>query len=52
MKICKKKSGNSQSLFVVIPQDQLRLSGLKEGDNVCVLYDGKKQEIIIKKLEN
>lgn len=50
MKICKKKSKTSQSLYVVIPQDQLKLVGFKEGDDVCVLANEKKQEIIVKKI--
>lgn len=50
MKICTKKSNTSKSLYVVIPQDQLKLAELKEGDNVCVIANQKKKEIIIKKI--
>lgn len=50
MKICTKRSNTSKSLYVVIPQDQLKLAELKEGDNVCVIANQKKKEIIIKKI--
>lgn len=50
MKVCKKRSNTSQSLYVVIPQDQLKLVGIKEGDDVCVVASEKKKEIIIKKI--
>ena len=43
MKICSKKSNTSKSLYVVIPQDQLRLVDIKEGDNVCVVANEKKK---------
>lgn len=49
MKICKKKSNTGQSLYVVIPQDQLKLVDFKEGDNICVVANEKKKEIVIKK---
>ena len=51
MKICKKKSATGKSLYIVIPQDQLKLVELKEGDEVCVVANEKKKEIIIKKLK-
>lgn len=50
MKICKKTSNTGQSLYVVIPQEQLQLTGIKEGDNVCVVANERKKEIIIKKI--
>ena len=50
MKICTKKSNTSKSLYVVLPQDQLKLAEMKEGDNVCVIANQKKKEIIIKKI--
>lgn len=50
MKICTKKSNTSKSLYVVIPQDQLKLAEMKEGDNVCVIANQKKKEIVIKKI--
>lgn len=51
MKICKKKSNSSQSLYVVLPQDQLKLAEIKEGDEVCVVANERKKEIVIKKLK-
>lgn len=50
MKVCKKKSQTSQSLYVVLPQDQAKLLDIKEGDNVCVIANQKKKEIVIKKI--
>lgn len=50
MKICKKKSNTGQSLYVVIPQDQLKLVDFKEGDDICVVANEKKKEIVIKKI--
>lgn len=51
MKICKKESTTGQSSYVVIPQDQLKLVNIKVGDEVCVVANEKKKEIVIKKLE-
>lgn len=51
MKICKKKTNTSKSLYVVLPQDQLKLAKIKEGDDVCVIADEKAEELIIKKLK-
>lgn len=50
MKVCKKISKTGQSLYVVIPQDQAKLIGLQESDEVCVVANEKKQEIVIKKM--
>jgi len=52
VKVCKKKSNTSQSLYVVLPQDQAKLLDIKEGDEVCVVANEKKKEIIIKKINN
>lgn len=50
MKICKKTSNTGQSLYVVIPQEQLQLVGIREGDNVCVVANERKKEIVVKKI--
>lgn len=52
MKICKKKSATGKSLYIVIPQDQLKLVELSEGDEVCVVANERKKEIVIKKVNN
>lgn len=51
MKIGKKKSKTSQSLYVVIPQDQAKLIDINEGDDVCVVANERKKEIVIKKIK-
>ena len=50
MKVCEKKSKTSKSLYVVIPQDQLKLAGINKGDDVCVIGDERKKQIIIKRI--
>lgn len=50
MKVCKKKSNTSQSLYIVLPQDQAKLLDIKEGDEVCVVANERKKEIIVKKI--
>lgn len=52
MKICKRTSNTGQSMYVVLPQEQLQLVGIKEGDRVCVVANEKKKEIIIKKVND
>ena len=50
MKIRKKKSNTGQSFYVVLPQDQMRLVDMSEGDNVCIVANEKKKELSIKKI--